>query len=144
VGFIYIRDIDKTIESCEKKPMDSHFWKSLMKVKDTFLELGHFNVKYGSQTRFWIDTWVGNKPLKDKFPALFNIVRRMQDSIATILSSPNLNISFRRNLVGRNLDNWCRILASLQHLNLCRREMFLFGFKVLGNLYRQVNVCCFN
>jgi hypothetical protein len=65
-----------------------------MNVKDTFLKLGHLNVKDGSQTRLWGDTWLGNKPLKDKFPALFNIVKRKQDSIATVLSSPILNISF--------------------------------------------------
>jgi len=76
-----------------------------MNIKDTFLKLGHFNVKDGSQTRFWVDTWLGNKPLKYKFPALFNIVRRKQDTIATVLSSPELNISFRRNLVGVNLLN---------------------------------------
>jgi hypothetical protein len=63
----YIKN--KTLGSCEKKPMDSHFWKSLMNVKDTFLGFGHFNVKDGSQTRFWVDTWLGNKPLKDKFSA---------------------------------------------------------------------------
>ena len=68
--------------------------KSLMNVKDTFLELGRFNIKDGSQTRFWLDTWLGNKPLKDKFSSLFNIVRRKQDSIATVLSTPILNISF--------------------------------------------------
>jgi len=76
-----------------------------MNVKDTFFRYGYFNVEDGSQTRFWVDTWLGNKPLKDKFPALFNIVRRKQDSIATVLNTPTLNISFRRNLVGANLTN---------------------------------------
>ena len=70
------------------------------------MELGHFNVKDGTQTRFWVDAWLGNKPLKDRFPVLFNIVRRKQDTIATVLSSPELNISFRRHLVGANLTNW--------------------------------------
>jgi hypothetical protein len=56
--------------------MDSYFWKSLMNVKDTFFELGRFVIKDGSQTRFWLDTWLGNKPLKDKFTSLFNIVRK--------------------------------------------------------------------
>jgi len=77
-----------------------------------------FKVKDGSQTTFWFDTWLGNKPLKDKFPALFNIVRRKQDSVASVLASAPLNISFRRNLVGRNLWDWLRIVASLQDLNL--------------------------
>jgi hypothetical protein len=74
-----------------------------MNVKDTFVGLGSFKVKDGSQTRFWVDTWLGNKPLKDRFPALFNIVRRKQDSVKIVLSSVPLNISFRRNLVGSNL-----------------------------------------
>jgi hypothetical protein len=97
----YIKD--KTLGSCVKKPTDSHFWRSLMNVKDTFMGFGSFKVKDGSQTRFWFDTWMGNKPLKDRFPALFNIVRRKQDSVAQVLSSSPLNISFRRNLVGANL-----------------------------------------
>ena len=70
----YIKD--KTLGSCVKKPTDSHFWKSLMNVKDVFMDFGSFKVLDGSQTRFWIDTWLGNKPLKDRFPSLFNIVRR--------------------------------------------------------------------
>jgi hypothetical protein len=74
-------------------------------IKDTFLGLGSFKVKDGSQTRFWVDTWLGDKPLKDRFPALFNIVRRKQDSLEKVLSSIPLNISFRQNLVGTNLRN---------------------------------------
>jgi hypothetical protein len=97
----YIKD--KTLGSCVKKPTDSHFWKSLMNIKDSFIDLGPFKIKNVSQTRFWFDTWLGNKPLKDKFPSLFNIVRRKQDFVAQVLSSVPLNISFRRNLVGANL-----------------------------------------
>ena len=104
-----------------------------MNVKDSFFGLGHFNVKDGTQIRFWADTWLGNKPLKDKFPALFNIVRGKQDSIATVLSSPNLNISFRRNLTGRNLENWQRIVASLQQVNLMQeRDVFVWNLKASG------------
>jgi len=50
-----------------------------MNIKDTFIGFGPFKVKDGSQTRLWLDTWMGNKPLKDRFPVLFNIVRRKQD-----------------------------------------------------------------
>jgi hypothetical protein len=55
-------------------------------VKDTFLGFGSFKVKDGSQTRFWVDTWLGDKPLKDRFSALFNIVRRKQDSLEKFLA----------------------------------------------------------
>ena len=57
---------------------------------------GSFKVKDGSQTRFWEDTWLEIKTLKDKFTALFNIIRRKQDSVAQVLSSSPLNISLCR------------------------------------------------
>ena len=65
----YIKE--KTLGSCVKKSTDFHFWKSLMNVKEPFMDFGSFKVNDGSQTRFWFDTWFGNKPLKDKFPSLF-------------------------------------------------------------------------
>jgi hypothetical protein len=71
----YIKD--KILGSCIKKPTDSHFWKGLMNVKDTFRGFGSFKVKDGSQTRFWLDTWLGSKPLKYRIPSLFNIVTRL-------------------------------------------------------------------
>jgi len=98
-----------------------------MNVKDSFMTFGLFKVKDGSQTCFWMDTWLGNQPLKDKFPSLFNIVRRKQDSVVTVLASIPLNISFRRNLGGRNLRDWHRIVASLQDVNLQGKGMCLFG-----------------
>jgi hypothetical protein len=96
-----------------------------MNVEDTFMSFGSFKVKDGSQTRFWMDTWLGSQHLKDKFRVLFNIVRRKQDSIAKVLASVPLNISFRRNLAGRNLRGWHRIVASLQDVNL-QEEMDIF------------------
>ena len=105
-----------------------------MNVKECFMDFGLFKVKDGSQTRFWIDTWLGNKPLKDKFPALFNIVRRKQDSVAQVLSSTLLNISFRRNLVGANLTNWHRIVASLQVIHLTQeKDVFVWGLHASGS-----------
>jgi hypothetical protein len=97
-----------------------------MNVRDTFMSFGSFKVKDGSQTRFWMDNWLGNQPLKDKFPTLFNIVRRKQDSVERVLALVPLDISFRRNLVGRNLRDWHRIVASLHDMNLQgQRDSFI-------------------
>ena len=104
----YIRD--KTLGNCSKKPTDSHFWKGLMNVKTEFMRYGRFNLMDGMQIRFWEDTWLGNQPLSVRFPALFNIVRRKHDSVATVLSSIPLNVSFRRALVGNNLRSWNQIV----------------------------------
>ena len=52
-----------------------------MHIKDEVLAKGSFDIKDGTNTRFWDDTWVGDKPLKVKYPSLYNIVR---DPCATI------------------------------------------------------------
>ena len=109
-----------------------------MNVKDTFMGLGSFRVKDGSQ--FWIDAWLGDQPLKDRFPALFNIVRRKQDSVARVLASVPLNISFRHNLVSRNLRDWLRIVASIQDVNLLGKETHLFGLYI-HQVPSRLNLC---
>jgi hypothetical protein len=116
-----------------------------MNVKDTFLGLGSFKVKDGSQTRFWVDTWLGNKPLKDRFPALFNIVRRKQDYVKVVLSSVPLNISFRWNSVGSNLRDWHKIVASIHDINLQGgKGYFCMVITFIRKLFCQIHVCCVN
>jgi hypothetical protein len=88
-----------------------------MNMKDQFLNYESFKVGNGSQIRFWEDRWLGDQPLKIKFPALFNIVRKKQDSVANIFRSSPLSISFRRSLVGQNLRDWNRIVSWLTDLN---------------------------
>jgi hypothetical protein len=46
----YIKD--KTLSHVQKKSGDSHFWMSLMSVKETFLSLRTFRLKDGNQIRF--------------------------------------------------------------------------------------------
>ena len=80
-----------------------------------------------------MDTWLGSQPLKDKFSTLLNIVRRKQYSVAKVLASVPLNISFRRNLAGRNLRDWHRIVASLQDVNLQEeRDVFIWTLHSSG------------
>jgi hypothetical protein len=45
-----------------------------MHIKDAVLSKGSFIIKDGTSTSFWDDTWIGNKPLKDTYPTLYNIV----------------------------------------------------------------------
>jgi hypothetical protein len=104
-----------------------------MNIRDYFMEFGSFKIKDGSQTRFWYDTWLGDKPFKDKFPSLFNIVRSKQDSVAQVLRFVPFNISFRRNLVGANLRAWYRIVASVHDINLSEQsDVFVWSLNASG------------
>jgi hypothetical protein len=69
------------------------------------LAKGSFDIKDGTNTRFWDDTWVGDKPLKVKYPSLYNIMRDPHATVSKVMTTSPLNISFRRALVDINLQN---------------------------------------
>ena len=51
---------------------------------------------------FWKDKWMGHQAFKTRYPNLYNMVRKMQATVAEVLQSDPLNVSFRRALVGKN------------------------------------------
>jgi hypothetical protein len=65
-------------------------------MKDKFFSRGSFNLGNGMDTRFWEDPWLGDKPLAQQYPSLYNIMQQKQVSVANVLHNP-LNISFRKN-----------------------------------------------
>jgi hypothetical protein len=85
---------NKTLSQVLVQPHDSPFWRGLMKVKDEFFKCGSFIVNNGMSTRFWEDTWLGNKPLADQYPSLYSIVRNKNVTVATTLVTMPLNIGF--------------------------------------------------
>ena len=92
---------NKTLAQVEAQPTDSPFWKGLIKVKQDFFARGFFKLGNGEITRFWEDTWLGNSPLKDQYPLLYNIVQHKEVSVHHVLhSAPPINLSFRRALSG--------------------------------------------
>jgi hypothetical protein len=36
---------------------------------------GYFNAVNGMDTKFWEDSWLGDKPLAQQYPSLYNIVQ---------------------------------------------------------------------
>ena len=111
----YLRD--KSLTQAVRKPGDSHFWAGLMNVKDKFLKWGYFKVGNGQATRFWKDKWLNNSPLSEQFPNLFNIVRNKTSLVAEVLSRENLNLSFRRSIVGIKLVEWQTMIHLLATVN---------------------------
>jgi hypothetical protein len=108
----------KSLSQVSAKPNDSHFWRGLMHIKEEVLAKGSFNIRDGTNTRFWDDIWVGDKPLKDKYPTLYNIVRDPHASVAKVLATSPLNISFRRALVDNKLVQWFHLVAQISHVQL--------------------------
>jgi hypothetical protein len=89
-----------------------------MEVKNLVLERGRFEVQDGSQTRFWEDLWLGRESLNVKYPALYNLVKKKNMSVAQVLSTTPLNVSFRRVLIGVNWDNCLSLVGNVLEVNL--------------------------
>ena len=87
---------DKTLSQVQAKPLDSPFWKGLMRVKHEFFSRGAFVLGNGQQVRFWEDTWLGDEPLSQTYPSLFNIALHKNVTGANVLSRNPWNIQFRR------------------------------------------------
>jgi hypothetical protein len=96
--------IDKSITQVKKQPGDSQFWTSLMNAKDQFLTFRNFRLQSGNQIRFWEDKWIGASTLREQYPNLYNLVWKISATVQSIFSTIPLNISFRRSLVGANLQ----------------------------------------
>ena len=86
----------------------------------------------------------GNQKLKDQFPNLFNIVREKHITVAEVLSSNPLNVSFRRALVGVKLTEWYNLVASLLHINLNKgKDLFMWNLQkngafIVNSMYRHL------
>ena len=125
----------KSLTQVQAGPTDSHFWRGLMRIKDEILAMGSFNIKDETQTRFWEDTWACQRPLKEQFPALYNIAHYPHATVEAVLRSQPLNISFQRALVGNKLNEWLHLVAKVSNTQLCPgRDMFKWNLK-LDRLY---------
>jgi hypothetical protein len=122
-----------TLTKVTSKPGDSHFWAGLMKVKDTFLNLGSFILKNGTQIRFWEDRWLGLQPLMTQYPSLYNIARKKNATVASVFETVPLNVSFQRALVGENLRLWHLLVLIVAQVELCgENDMFRWDLSVMG------------
>ena len=98
-----------------------------MGVKNLLLQHGRFKVNNGQQTRFWEDVWIDQQPLMRRFPELYIIVRKRGVSVASVLSSTPLNVSFRRGLAGDRLNEWLKLVSLVLPVSLNNERTASFG-----------------
>ena len=56
-----------------------------MATKKSFFRYGTFDIKDGTEIRFWEDKWLGNTTLREQYPTLYNIVRHKSDTLASVM-----------------------------------------------------------
>jgi hypothetical protein len=119
--------VNKTLSQAQKKKGDSQFWSGLMEVKNILLERGKFEVHDGTQTRFWEDLWIGREPLMKSYPSLYSITRKKNVTVAQVLATTPLGITFRRAVVGENWNKWLRLVEGVMGVQLTKnRDRFIW------------------
>jgi hypothetical protein len=108
----------KALSQVSWKQGDSHFWMGLMTVKSKIFRFGHFLIRDGSQIRIWEDKWLGNAPLREQYPALYNIVCYKSETIAKVMATSPPDVAFRRDLLGQRLVVWNALLLRLADIQL--------------------------
>lgn len=51
-------------------------WKGIVSVKEAFGANISHRVGNGENIYFWLDRWIGDKPLAERFPNLFSCARK--------------------------------------------------------------------
>jgi len=96
----------------------SQFWQGLHKVKHLFKWGAIHKVKDGAQTFFWLDTWLGDSPLKVQYPTLFSMCRDPNAMVADLYSSEDWNIEFRGSLSSNEAMELNNLLSLLHDVHL--------------------------
>jgi hypothetical protein len=96
------------------KPGDSRFWAGLMASKKFFFSHGTFSINDGSQIWFWEDIWLDNVLFRDQYPALYSIVHYKSETIAKVMVTSPLDVTFRHDLLGPRLTAWNALLQRLE------------------------------
>jgi hypothetical protein len=93
-----------------------------MRVKEEFLSRGSFDIGTGMSTRFWEDMRLGDRPLAEQYPYLYNVVRSKYITIASTLALASLNTSFRHSLTGDRWDRWLHLVQRLMEIHLSEED----------------------
>ena len=100
--------------ACERKE-GSQFWRSLQAIKHEIRLGATFSVGDGGSTLFWLDSWLGERPLRYEFPELFAICSDPMLLVADAVHNGRWNIRFRRTFGLVEADRWEGLLASLPY-----------------------------
>ena len=80
------------------KHFDTPVWSALVSGLQSFRDTTFVTVGSGNSTSFWLDLWLDDITLADRFPALFSHSRRKNASVARVLSMDNLFLDLQPRL----------------------------------------------
>ena len=103
-------------------------WAGLMNIKEEFLRWGRFRVGDGHATRFWDDTWILDRQLKDIYSNHFNIVRKRNVLVKDVMNGNLPNLYFCSAIVEVKRVEWRNLSTLLASIPLGHsKDKFLWG-----------------
>jgi hypothetical protein len=95
----------------------SPFWKGVLRVYKAAQVWIRWKIGDGRSVRFWEDRWFGNCSLATQFWDLYIIADQKNVSIAEIWNGVELQISFRRGVTQRGMEDWLTLVAIAESVN---------------------------
>lgn len=96
----------------------SQFWRAIQSLKP-ILRLGAtVQVGRGTDTLFWLDCWMDDRPLREQFPTLFAISEQPTISVAHAISEAGQNLSFHRTFGPLETTEWVDMSAAMATMSL--------------------------
>jgi hypothetical protein len=89
-----------------------------MKAKAASFVHGSFRLNNGKQIRFWEDECLGNYSFQHQYPLLYNIVRRKNAIVESVLSMVPFNFFLCMLLNQNNLMLWNHLVGRIMHVRL--------------------------
>ena len=99
----------------------SRLWRGIVSCRDAFIANIKFTVGSGEKVLFWLDNWVGDKPLAEVFSDLFAVARDRKVTVSSYIiandEEVNWGPTFRRNLTETEENNFSSLLDSLSQVS---------------------------
>jgi hypothetical protein len=78
---------------------DSRVWSDLLKVRHIYLHGRVFKINNGNMVSFWLDTWMGDAPICQSYPVLFELAMNKKCPVSEVKEN-GLVIQFKIRLQG--------------------------------------------
>jgi hypothetical protein len=118
------------------------FGKEILSLRDIFYKYCKSFVGNDLNTSFWKNIWIGNMPLSDQFPVLFDLAYDKDISVNTVVASNFEALTFRRRIIGNlgvlldELMICCNHVSLSDHDDKIEWVMGRKGFSV-NSLYKK-------
>jgi hypothetical protein len=73
---------------------------------------------------FWEDVWLEDISFKEFYPNLYRTVRRKDDTVANVLGTIPLNVSFRQGLFNEKRNAWFVLSQKLYNFSSLMGKMY--------------------